>query len=164
MSNLKASWRRRREAVVVDRRFDIAFFCLWACYGAWGISSAIINTTYLAVPVGWYPTMWGTAIGVFAIISCCTIVASFFTAADRLKERIRQKRLEAISVSCLGGLIAIYPLIELFQLFTQHPPRPDSLALGVSYMVMVIYRVSTQLKRAQELRILDRRYQDGQKS
>lgn len=163
LSFLQDAWRYRKSPVVLDRRYDGAFLCLWALYGAWGISSAVVNTQYLNVPVGWYPTLWGTGIGIFAMVACCTILASFFTAADRFKERIRQKKIEAIAVAGMGGLIAVYPFLQLLRLITEYPPRPDSLFLGLSYMVMVIYRVSSQLRRAKELGVVDQRYQDGQR-
>lgn len=161
---MQRAWKRRMKPLVLDRRFDVAFLCLWFLYGAWGITTAIINTTFLGIPVGWYPTLWGTAIGISAIVACCAIVSSLFTEADRLKERIREKHVEAIAVACLGGLVVVHPILQGLRLFTEFPPRPDTVFLGLSYMVMIIYRMSTQLRRAQELRILDKRYQDEQEA
>lgn len=160
-SALRDAWQYREKPLVLDRRFDIAYFWLWVFYGAWGISSAIVNTQYLEVPFSFYPSLWGTLIGALSIIACSTIVASFFTAPDRLRERIREKKIEAVTVTCLAALIGVFPILQALLLITDYPPRFDSLFLGCSYMVMVVYRVSVQLRRIQDLKLVDRRYQEG---
>lgn len=161
---VRAAWEYRENPLVLDRRFDIAYFWLWVFYGGWGISSAIVNTRYLEIPFSLYPSLWGTLIGVFSIVASCTILASFFIKTDRLRERIRAKKIEAVAVTCLAALIGVFPILQMFLLLTTFPPRPDSLFLSLSYMVMVIYRVSTQLRRIQELKIVDAEYQRKLKS
>lgn len=150
----------RKSPLVVNRSIDWAFFALWICYGLWGFSAAIINTTYLRVPLTFYPTIWGCGIAFFALVACTAILRSLACDQDQLKERIFAKRVEALSVTAMAGFIAVYPILQFLRLFTDDPPRPDLVFLGLSYMVMIIFRVKLQLTRIQELKEVDRRYQE----
>lgn len=160
MTALKKAWMARKSPLVVNRSIDWAFLALWTCYAFWGASAAFINTTYLRVPLTFYPTIWGCGISLFSIIAILAILRSLACDQDQLRERIFAKRVEALSVTAMAGFITVYPILQVFRLFTDEPPRPDLVALGMSYLIMIVFRVRLQLTRIQELREVDRRYQE----
>lgn len=160
-AELSEAWQRRRNALVVDRKLDLAFFVLIALYSGWGWTSAIVNTTVLNIPLTIYPTFWGAAIGLSGLVACSAILSSFFLAGDQFRERITQKRVEVAGLTIMGSLIAVHPILQLLRLFTAEPPRPDLVILAFSYLVMIIYRVDLQLTRIQSIKIANRRYLNG---
>lgn len=160
---IRSAWRKRNDVLVIDQKLDIYFFVLWAIYAAWGWTSAVVNTTILGRPLFTiYPTFWGTAIGICGMIACGAIIASLFTASDRYRERVKQKYVEVVAVGLMGGLIAVHPVLQVLRFFTEDQPRPDTLILAFSYLVMPAFRVTLQNNRAQSIRLADKRYRDGE--
>lgn len=160
-NEIRKAWAGRHDMIVVDRKADLAFFALWLIYTTWGFTSTVVHTTILGTPaLAAYPTIWGATIGLFGAAACASIIASFFTAADQFRERIKQYKIEAWALFGMGGFIAVHPILSILRLLTQDPPRPDTAVLAFSYLVMIAYRIHMQLQRAATVRTADLLYQE----
>lgn len=160
--DIRAAWARRRSPLVIDRKLDVAFLILWAIYGAWGWTSAIVNTTILDIPITFYPTIWGAVIGLSGTTAALIVLSSFFFDSDQYRERILQKRVEVAAVGLMIGFIAVHPIAQFAGPLIGEEQRPDRAILALSYLVMPAFRIMLQLDRIQKIKAADQRYQAGE--
>lgn len=150
MKTIRRIWQYRKEVVVADHRIDILSLAMWFLMGTWGILSTVQQVTILNQAIDWYPIVWGSLIGVLALVAFIGCMMIFVVLPTDYNARIRWKRLELAAVSCLVCVAGVYPGLMVIDLFGD-TPRPDLTALSLTYLLVPIWRIGHLRSRIQNL-------------
>lgn len=147
---------RLREPVLVDRRIDVCASISWLLLGLWGIFASISDYTTVAEASGPdYNFLWGLSIGILGLISAIAAVST--TIGTNIHHAVYKKTTELISISLLAGLISVFPLLRLIDLFSEKFST-DSVAgaaLACFFMVFPTWRIFHLTERIRGLRKID---------
>lgn len=154
LARLRTAWRAIMDPLITDRRYDVACVLTWGFYFGWGLFTALgdlsVFRTYERFEV-LYPQIWGASVGLAAGAAAVAGIWTFLVWAHEVSRRIRAKRIEMISLCCVIGLIAVYPITIALTGDAQGNPRFDILSLSGSFFPLMIFRVIHLRARIQQL-------------
>lgn len=140
---------RLRELIPVNRSIDAVSATMWFIYGLWGVLYGLASTQTLIhrLTSTIYTTVWGSGIGVAALIATASCAFILFPHTKRVREFAT--RTELYAVVFMTVFIAAYPLFQVVNLFVRPVQLIDFAAtvLAFSYLVLPIWRIYELTRR-----------------
>jgi hypothetical protein len=129
------------DPVILDRWLDVAYIALFASYGIWGVTTALIGLpTVSGFTNGLYQLLWSGAIGIIALNAAFMAFLVFFKTS--WMRQVTKKRLELASVIALIPFIVLYPILLVIRIFYGEGDLVGgTTVLGISYLIFPVLRV-----------------------